>query len=149
METMENQLEKIDKRTAATQTALQKLTIDVEEESHSFTVHYLKEHGILIPEVTTLQLTKDFECNIYGANDEYCVIGEAALRGGKSLYYELQQKVEKLREEYPEYLRKKIIRVLYVSLPLPELVEIAKNDKIWLLKATKEFVPLVEVLQSL
>jgi len=46
-------------------------------------------------------------------------------------------------------LKKEIIKlylVLYVSIPLPELIEKAREKRIWLLKATEEFVPLKEIV---
>ncbi len=66
------------------------------------------------------------------------MVGEATVRGGAGLVDELLEKLEKLKK-YPDRLRRKIILVIYVSLPMVELVEKAKERNIWLLKATQEF----------
>jgi len=39
----------------------------------------------------------------------------------------------------PEKLRKKVLPVIYVCLPLPELVEEAKKKEIWILKTIKDY----------
>jgi hypothetical protein len=41
--------------------------------------------------------------------------------------------------KYPEKLRGKLIPVIYVCLPMPELVEEAAKRKVWVLKATQDF----------
>ncbi len=79
------------------------------------------------------------ELNIYGASDEICVVGEATVRGGAEIAEELLRKIERLRLEHPEMLRRNLIKVVYVCLPLPELVDRGKEDGIWILKATEEF----------
>jgi len=117
---------------------LKKLTVDIEEEARSIIKYRLREMGIDV-DIDVLKLP-DFELNIYGVSDNICVVGEASLRAGASIIDELKRKLNTLKTKYPGYLREKIILVLYVTLPLPELVERAKKEHIWLLKATKEYV---------
>jgi len=124
-------------RLSRVERTLEKLTIDVEDEAKSFLKHRLRELGISV-ELTSLILP-DVELNIYGASDDLCVIGEATVRAGVSTLEELMNKLEKLKREHPDRLRRKTIIVIYASLPTAELVEEAKKRRIWLLKATEEF----------
>ncbi|MEM2927302.1 MAG: hypothetical protein QXO94_07575 [Candidatus Bathyarchaeia archaeon] len=66
-------------------------------------------------------------------------MGEASVRAGTPLLDELMNDIKRLKEKYPERLRRNVLPVLYVCLPLPELVDEAKKMGIWLLKATKDF----------
>ena len=138
---------RIDERLNRVERTLEKLTVDIEEEARSFVKYHLEQAGIMV-EIDTLKLP-EAEINIYGANEEWCVIGEARLRAGRKILDELLKKYKLLREKYPGYLRKKVILVLYVTLPMPELVSMAREKNVWLLKATKEYVPLREVLERL
>jgi len=117
---------------------LEKLTIDIEDEARSIIKHRIKEEMNLDINVTNLALP-DLELNIYGVSDDVCIVGEASIRGGTKLVYELEEKLMRLKNKHPDKLRKKIIKILYVALPLPELVEEARKRDIWILKATKDF----------
>lgn len=141
---LEITVEDINTRLKRVERTTEKMTVDVEEEARSFVKYKLREKGINI-EVDTLRLP-EAEINIYGANDEVCVIGDASIRAGLKILDELEEKYELLKRKYPGYLRRRVILVLYVILPLPELVEEARRRKIWLFKATKDYVPLEEVL---
>ena len=124
-------------RLSRVERTLEKLTIDVEDEAKSFLKHRLRELGISV-ELTSLILP-DVELNIYGVSDDVCVIGEATVRAGVSTLEELIGKLEKLKREHPDRLRRKTALVIYASLPTAELVEEAKRRRVWLLKATEEF----------
>jgi len=130
-------IDRMDTRLSRVERTLEKLTIDVEDEAKSFLKHRLRELGISV-ELTSLILP-DVELNIYGVSDDVCVIGEATVRAGVSTLEELIGKLEKLKREHPDRLRRKTIIVIYASLPTAELVEEAKKRRIWLLKATEEF----------
>ena len=131
-------LARMDRKLNRIEKILKKLTVDIEEEARSIIKYRLREMGIDV-DIDVLKLP-DFELNIYGVSDNICVVGEASLRAGASIIDELKRKLNTLKTKYPSYLREKIILVLYVTLPLPELVERAKREHIWLLKATKEYV---------
>jgi hypothetical protein len=124
-------------RLSRVERTLEKLTIDVEDEAKSFLKHRLRELGISV-ELTSLILP-DLELNIYGVSGEVCVIGEATVRAGVSILEDLMGKFEKLKKMYPDRLRRRIILVIYASLPTAELIEEAKKRGVWLLKATEEF----------
>lgn len=137
MERIEDRMERIEGRLGRVERALEKLTIDVEDEAKSILKIKLRELGITL-ELTSLILP-GLEINIYGASDDTCVIGEATVRAGPKLVDELLGKIEKLKTNYPNLLRKKVILVIYASLPMIELIEKSKEKGIWLLKATEEF----------
>jgi len=126
-----------DLRLSRVERTLEKLTVDVEDEARSFVGHRLREMGVGL-DLTSLILP-DLEVNLYGVSDDVCVVGEASVRAGAGLVDELLEKLEKLRRDYPDRLRKRVLLVLYVSLPMMELVERVKGENIWLLKATEEF----------
>lgn len=128
---------RMDTRLSRVEKTLEKLTIDIEDEAKSVVKHRLKEIGINV-DLTSLILP-DLELNVYGTSDDICVIGEATVRAGAGLVDELLNKLNKLRENHPERLRKDIILVIYASLPMVELIEKTKEARIWLLKATEEF----------
>ena len=129
---------RMDKRLTRVEKTLEKLTVDIEEEARSIVRYKLRELGIKM-DVEALKLP-ELELNLYGVSDGICIIGEASVRAGASIVDELKRKLEILKTKYPNYLREKIILVLYVTLPLPELVERSKKENIWLLKATREYV---------
>jgi DNA repair exonuclease SbcCD ATPase subunit len=137
MERMEGRMERMEGRLGRVERTLEKLTIDVEDEAKSILKVKLRELGITL-ELTSLILP-GLEINIYGASDDTCVIGEATVRAGPKLVDELLGKIEKLKTNYPNLLRKKVILVIYASLPMIELIEKSKEKGIWLLKATEEF----------
>ncbi|MEM2913672.1 MAG: hypothetical protein QXR06_04955, partial [Candidatus Bathyarchaeia archaeon] len=82
----------------------------------------------------------DVEINLYGVSDELCIIGEASVRASSSIIDEINRNIEKLRSLYPDRLRPKIVRVIYTSLAMPDLVERAEKEGIWVLKATGDIV---------
>jgi DNA repair exonuclease SbcCD ATPase subunit len=137
MERIEDRMERMEGRLGRVERTLEKLTIDVEDEAKSILKVKLRELGITL-ELTSLILP-GLEINIYGASDDTCVIGEATVRAGPKLVDELLGKIEKLKTNYPNLLRKKVILVIYASLPMIELIEKSKEKGIWLLKATEEF----------
>jgi len=128
---------RMDARLSRVERTLEKLTIDVEDEARSVLKHRLKEVGIAL-EPTSLSLP-DLEVNLYGASGDVCLIGEAAVRAGAGLADELLRKLDRLKRDYPDRLRGKVILAIYASLPMEDLKERARERGIWLLKATEEF----------
>jgi len=121
-------IERIEDRLSRVERTLEKLTIDVEDEAKSVLKVKLRELGISL-ELTSLILP-GLEINIYGASDDVCVIGEATVRAGTKLVDELIEKIEKLKTNYPNLLRKKVILVIYTSLQMIELIEKSKEKGI-------------------
>ena len=140
-------LQQMNVRLTRIERTVEKMTVDIEEEARAFVKYRLGEKGIKI-DVDELRLP-EAEINIYGANEEICVIGEATIRAGVKILDEILEKYELLKRKYPSYLRDKVIFVLYVLLPLPEVIEEAKKRNIWVFKATKEYVSLDYVLERI
>ncbi len=86
----------------------------------------------------------ELEVNIYGTSGNVCVVGEASVRAGASTLRDLKHKLPMLKESYPGLLRPKVILLIYTSLATPELVEEARREGVWVLKATGDIVPLPE-----
>jgi len=131
-------LDMIDRRLTRVERTLEKLTLDIEEEARSIVRHRLGEMGHEI--VISSLIKPELELNIYGATDELCVLGEASVRAGLSVLRDLKRKLRIVEERYPELLRPKVVLVIYTSLAMPELIEEAKKEGIWVLKATGDIV---------
>ncbi|MEM3956254.1 MAG: hypothetical protein QW424_05835 [Candidatus Bathyarchaeia archaeon] len=134
----------IDARLSRVERTLEKITADIEDEARIVVRHRLKDMGYEV-EVSALTLP-ELEINLYGSSNDLCIIGEASVRASSSIIDEINQKIELLREKYPEKLRPKIIKVVYASLALPDLIERAKKESIWVLKATGDIVRLSQSL---
>jgi hypothetical protein len=83
------------------------------------------------------------EVDIYGADDEICIIGEATVRLGVKLVNELLDKVELIKSKRPDLLRKRIIKVIYTDYAAPEAIEAARNNGVWILRWDKDLTPMV------
>jgi len=125
-------------RLSRVERTLEKLTLDIEDEGLSVVKYRLRELGL---DVNLYRLVlPGIEINIYGVSDDVCIIGEVSVRAGRSLVDELIRKIEKLKLNYPEKVRKTIIPVIYVSLAMHDLIERAREEGIWVLKATGDIV---------
>jgi len=133
------ELKSMDARLTRVERTLEKLTIDIEEEGRSLVAYRLRQLGYDI-ELKSLQLP-EFEINLYGTTGDLCVIGECSVRATPRLLEELKRKYEFLRRARPDLLRPRVLLVIYASLALPELVEAAKREGVWVLKATEDYTP--------
>jgi len=95
--------------------------LEIEEEARIIISHRLKEMGYNI-KVSSLILP-DVELNIYGVSDDICIVGEATVRASLNLIDEVDENVERLRRSYPDKIRSKVIKVIYTSLAMPDLIE--------------------------
>ncbi|RLE58554.1 MAG: hypothetical protein DRJ32_06205 [Thermoprotei archaeon] len=131
-------IESLSNRLSRVERTLEKLTLDIEDEGLSVVKYRLRELGL---DVNLYRLVlPGIEINIYGVSDDVCIIGEVSVRAGRSLVDELIRKIEKLKLNYPEKVRKTIIPVIYVSLAMHDLIERAREEGIWVLKATGDIV---------
>lgn len=140
----DKRIEKIEREIKYTRSRLEsrldKISLSVEDDARVIIEYHLKKRGIDI-KLGELVLP-DMQVNIYGTSDNICVIGEVETRAGVSLLNELKRKYKQLREKYPEYLRKNVILVIYTLSLTYDLIEKAKKENIWLLRATTEFARL-------
>ncbi|MEM1549817.1 MAG: hypothetical protein QXO74_03755 [Candidatus Methanomethylicia archaeon] len=128
----------LDSRLSRVERTLEKITLEIEDEARIMIKYRLKNIGCEI-DVFPIILP-DLEINIYGASDELCIIGEASVRASSSIIDEINRNIDKMRNLYPNMLRPKIIKVVYTSLAMPDLIERAEKEGIWVLKATGDIV---------
>jgi len=136
---MLREIRSIDVRLRRVERTLEKLTLDIEEEAREILKYRIKKELGLDMKIESLVL-EDLELNLYGVSDEVCIVGEASVRSGIGVLRALLDKINTLRKRYPEKLRDKVIPVIYTSLALPELVDEAAKNKVWVLKATGDII---------
>ncbi|MEM2893560.1 MAG: hypothetical protein QW486_05410 [Candidatus Bathyarchaeia archaeon] len=128
----------LDARLSRVELTLEKITLDIEEEARIVVKYRLRDLGYDI-EVGSLILP-DMEINLYGASDELCVVGEASVRASSGAVDKINRNIERLRTLYPNKLRPKIVKIVYTSLALPDMLERAEKEGFWVLKATGDIV---------
>ncbi|MDW8062449.1 MAG: hypothetical protein RMJ00_07105, partial [Nitrososphaerota archaeon] len=83
------------------------------------------------------------EPNTYGASNDLCIVGEAAVRLGVKLLEELEEKIELIKRMSPDLLKPKLIKVVYTDYAIPSALEYAKAHGIWILKWSGDLTPRV------
>lgn len=81
------------------------------------------------------------EINIYGAEDDTCIIGEATVRLGTNLIQEFEEKIEALKRIKPELINPKTIKVIYTDYAVPNALELAEKHEIWVLNWKGDLTP--------
>lgn len=138
MDRLEGRVGRVEVRLGRIERTLEKLTLDIEEDARLVIKEFLRSYGIEI-ELSGL-LFRDREINVYGSVNDICVIGEASVRAGIAMADRLERNIEYLKTNRPDLIKPKIIKVLYVSMPLLELVDECKKREILLLKSTGPIV---------
>lgn len=134
------EIRSINIRLGRVERTLEKITLDIEEEARIVIKHKLKEIGYDV-DVSSLILP-EIEINIYGTSNDLCIIGEARIRASSSVIDEINKKIEILKKSYPNMLRPRILKIVYTSFVLPDLITRAEKEDIWVLKATGDVVKL-------
>jgi uncharacterized protein YoxC len=106
--------------------ALEKLTLEVEE-ARIVIKHRLRELGYEV-ELTSLTLP-EVEVDVYGASDDLCVVGEARVRASSGVLDEIDRKIRELRRLHPDRLRPRVLRVVYTTLAMPDLIARAEREE--------------------
>ncbi|MCS7137043.1 MAG: hypothetical protein RMK31_07735 [Candidatus Caldarchaeum sp.] len=120
---------------------LERLTISVEEEALSFIKHRLKtDLGVDIDLERIFVDSK--EINIYGAVEDLCVVGEAAVRLGTALVDEVVDKLSLMKAKRPDLLRKRVVKVIYTDYATPDALKRAAENNVWVLKWSGDLTPL-------
>jgi SMC interacting uncharacterized protein involved in chromosome segregation len=135
---MRGEMRDMNVRLGRVERTLEKLTLEVEEEARVVIKHRLREVGYEV-EVTSLILP-EVEVNIYGASDDLCIIGEAMVRASSSVIDEIDRKIRELRRLHPDRLRPRVLRVVYATLALPDLIARAEREGVWVLRAVGDVV---------
>ena len=135
-------LQKYDERLRNIESYIEKTSITLEEEAREVIAYRLREKDIVIMSIGNLILP-DIEIDIYATDTNICVIGEAKTRVSANLIEEVDKDIEKLCKKYPNYLKDKVIKVVYGMQVLPNAVDEARKRGIWLITANKEYTELV------
>jgi uncharacterized coiled-coil DUF342 family protein len=135
---MRGEMRDMNVRLGRVERTLEKLTLEVEEEARIVIKHRLREVGYEL-ELTSLTLP-EVEVNIYGASDDLCIIGEARVRASSGVLDEIERKIRELKELYPDKIRPRVLRVVYTTLAMPDLVARAEREGVWVLRAVGDVV---------
>ena len=142
MSTLKKDVSTLKKDVGDIRTTLDRLTLTVEDEARSVIKHRIKRDLNIDIELDRVFIDER-EVNIYGAVNDICVVGEATVRLGTKLIDELLDKIELMKHERPDLLRKKVIKVIYTDYAVPNAVEAARNNKVWILRRKKDLTPMV------
>jgi len=134
-------LQKYDERLRNIESYMERTSLTLEEEAREVIAYRLKEKGIDM-KISNLILP-DVEIDIYATDTNLCLIGEAKTRVSATLIDDIDKDIEKLCRDHPDYLRDKVIKVVYGMQVLPDAVDEAKNKGIWLITANKEYTEFV------
>jgi DNA repair ATPase RecN len=132
---------KHDKRLSNIEAYMERTSLTLEEEAREVIAYRLREKGITM-NISSLIL-EDMEIDIYAADTNLCLIGEASTRVSAKLIEEVDKDIEKLCRDHPEYLKDKVIKVVYGMQVLPDAVDEARKRGIWLVTANKEVTELM------
>lgn len=125
---------------------LQKLTYSIEDEALDVVSWRLRERLGINVRLGRLVITEGgrevLELNIYGVIDDLCVVGDATLDLRVGKVGELMGVINELRSRYPQYLRPRVVKVLYCMRYVPEAVEEARKNGIWVLTWREELTHL-------
>ncbi|MEM0272162.1 MAG: hypothetical protein QW514_06455 [Thermoprotei archaeon] len=123
----------IDARLRRIETYIERTSLTLEDEAREIIAYRLKEKGLTLS-VSNLILP-DIEIDIYGVDTDTCVVGEVKTRASPNTIRDVDEDIRKLVDRYPEYLRRRVIKVVYTMLALPEAVREAEERGIWLVTA--------------
>ncbi len=124
---------------------MQKLTYGIEDEAVDVVSWKLREKLGVNVKLGRLVITEGgrevLELNIYGATDDLCVVGDATLDLRVSKVEELMGAINELRSRYPQYLRPRVVKVLYCMRYVPEAIEEARKNGVWVFTWREELTP--------
>ena len=118
-----------------------RLALSLEEEARSFIAHRLKQELGIDVELDRVFVDSE-EIDIYGATGDICIIGEATTRLGPKRVQRLIRRIELIKQRRPELLRKKIIKAIYTYVAVPQALEVAINNKVWVLDWQRNLTPI-------
>ena len=118
---------------------IERISLTLEEEAWEVITGRLRKMGIQVK--LERLILPDLEVNIYGAADNLCIVGEASTRAGARVVKSVDEKLDLIKRKYPEYLRDRVLKVVYTMWATEDAIEEAKKRGIWLLKALEELTP--------
>ncbi|MFN4337395.1 MAG: hypothetical protein ACK4FV_07490 [Candidatus Nitrosocaldus sp.] len=133
---MQEGFKHMDKRLRYIESFMNNISISIEDEARDMVEYWLKQKGITL-RIRNLVL-EDIEVDIYAKNRDYCIIGEAKTRAVKKAILQVDKDIARLCKKHPEYLKEKIVKVVYAMQVMPDAVEEAKKRDIWLVTGKGE-----------
>ncbi|ABW01446.1 hypothetical protein [Caldivirga maquilingensis] len=115
----------------------ERMSISLEEEANDVVQYYLKQRGLIIV-TSPIHFNTRYEFDIYGTNGQLTIIGEAKVRAGPKTIQRLVSRIEELGRIMPDKLPGRVIKVLYCMRIIPNAIEEAKKNDVWLLESGKE-----------
>ncbi|MCS7113609.1 MAG: hypothetical protein RMJ00_06085 [Nitrososphaerota archaeon] len=135
-----SEIRDIRRELAEVRTYIERTSLTLEEEAWEVIAYKLRRIGIDV-ELSRLILP-GLEINIYGATDDLCIVGEASTRAGARIVSSVDEKIDALKKRYPEYLRGRILKVVYTMWATEDAVEEARKRRVWLLKTLEDLTTL-------
>ena len=118
-----------------------RLALSLEEEARSFIAHRLKQELEIDVKLDRVFVDSE-EIDIFGATGDICIIGEATTRLGSKRVQRLIGRIELIKQRRSELLRKKIIKAIYTYVAVPQALEVAINNKVWVLDWQRNLTPI-------
>ena len=140
-EEMRGELRGLRKDVGDLKKTVERLALSLEDEARDVIAHRLKrELGV---EVELERAFADgLEINVYGATEDLCIVGEVAVRLGPGLIKELLEKVEALKRKKSGLLRKKVLKLIYTNVAIPQALQVAQENNVWVLKWDRDLTPM-------
>jgi chromosome segregation ATPase len=133
--------EKLWKEVKRIRVTTDRLALSLEEEARSFIAHRLKQELGIDVKLDRVFVDSE-EIDIYGAAGDICIIGEATVRLGPKRVQRLIRRIELIKQRRPDLLRRKVIKAIYTYVAVPEALEVAVNNKVWVLDWQRNLTPI-------
>ncbi len=121
---------------------LEGLTLTVEDEARSVIRYRLKQELNVDVGLTAIFVDSQ-EINVYGVVGDLCVVGEATVRLGRNLVEEHLSKVDFVKRNRPELLRKRLVKVIYADYVAPDAIEVARDNGVWIVRWDRDLTSLI------
>ncbi|MDW8274762.1 MAG: hypothetical protein RMJ59_00065 [Candidatus Nitrosocaldus sp.] len=129
-----------DRRLRYIESFMENLSLSVEEEAREVVEYWLRQKGITL-KVTNLRLP-DVEVDIYAVDTDLCIVGEAKTRAARKAIMQVERSISRLCKKHPQYVRGRVVKVVYAIQAMPEAIEEARKRNIWLVTAKGELTEL-------
>jgi len=115
----------------------ERYALSLEEEAREVVGYYLRRRGVEV-ELSSIQLDKRYEFDIYGVGAGVTVVGEAKVRAGLAHLERFNRRAEEAARRWPDRFQGRVVKVLYCMRATPEVEEGAKKLGVWLIVANRE-----------
>ncbi len=110
----------------------------LEDEARGVIEYCLKQKGITMRVSKRVLEDIDDVILLYAKGKGYCLIGLARTRVNKNAIHQIDEDIAMLCKKHPEYLKEKMVKVVYAMQAMPDAIEEAKKRDIWLVTAKGE-----------